>query len=835
MERKLTQNIDRYLESISQQISAIKLQPQNTRKQRNKIIYPESPYKLGIIKSHGTSGGLNQKKRHVSGSGHITIDDDSDNEQGWQQQQQQQQDESDDDVFFEKELHFFDTGSHKNPKSPKSAKSPVSGGFEKPKVGGGSTALSSNNQERGNGDNNSASQNVENGWKLSEIMASELSESSSFKAILDRWASGQLDAQTKLVVIMSLFVLGQRKLQLQTSSSFSLSVKSEDKMDVEGGGGGSSEASSNMERLKELLKNEANLQHSSDVKKTEWVRIIGSLAMDLEKTGKLGDFHEFTSNSADALALDQLVDHIGQLATAGSHLLQFTPRLLVYTSRSVRRLLLEGVYHSRRHIITNSNNSNSNSNNNTSDPKLAEREACDRLLPTKPATLRIRKNHRLDHKARMDQLEKIAKESSGGPGAIDTAAASGAKGHSLLRSPTLARRPSGHGQMPSITPTSAPALPFARSGSSATALGLRSSRPSGMRPSASAGSSLMVKTRRPGALRTKPISLSPAGEPGSPTSGDGGARKTNKPANDGRIMFVDFNEGANVIQDIEREKREKQQKEAEEREYKKQKKKLEAEKRRLELAAAKQEEKERKQAEKEERKRKKQEELERKQQASGVKNKPTRSRGRPSGSTKKNGSGAGSFCEEDEDSNGDYLPTDSENDQDDDHHSVKKDIVAVNDSDEDSQPDNPINKRRRVSSSSGKNSGSPTVTEEAAAAAAVQNKPDPQAVVSYKDILPEYPDLPPNTDVEQIFKDSNALTYADSHIILNFLSGRDVEAHRNDQKPVRDIVLNRVTRPDPTNDSKVLIEQIIFQVNYSTGEWRKLKRTAKRTATSLKP
>ena len=99
-------------------------------------------------------------------------------------------------------------------------------------------------------------------------------------------------------------------------------------------------------------------------------------------------------------------------------------------------------------------------------------------------------------------------------------------------------------------------------------------------------------------------------------------------------------------------------------------------------------------------------------------------------------------------------------------------------------------------------------------------------IVDYRSILADYPDLPESSSADQIFKDSNALSPNDCRMILNFLCGRPIPQQEHS---IKDILLNRNIRPDPSDASKQLVEQIIFQINTNSGEWRKLKRTAKRS------
>ena len=79
---------------------------------------------------------------------------------------------------------------------------------------------------------NDKSQNTEFGWKLPEIISSELSEGNNFREVVDRWQES-LEPSTKISIVMALFVLGQRKLQISAGTD-------------------------NMEKLRQLIKDEVS-------------------------------------------------------------------------------------------------------------------------------------------------------------------------------------------------------------------------------------------------------------------------------------------------------------------------------------------------------------------------------------------------------------------------------------------------------------------------------------------------------------------------------------------------------------------------------------------------
>ncbi|KAJ1674942.1 hypothetical protein EV182_002246, partial [Spiromyces aspiralis] len=289
MERKATQTIDRWLESVTQQIGTIKLQPENSRLQRHRSAYPEPPERAGLVQrgasarvSRASSPLLSPRPSGQQRSRQISID-------------------SEGDGIVTTAAAATVEGMFDNlatPTTPRGAKSAETlGGEDRPAVL----------------DRAEYSQNVEFGWKLPETIASELSDGGNFAAVLERWSQG-LDTSTKILVIMALFVLGQRKLQ--------------------GSGIG------NLEKLKQLI----NTEERHGGRKAEWVRVLGGLALSLADTGKLSDYREVL-DPADASALNQLIDHIGrQVSLPSGAGLQITPRSLLYASNDAKRQLLQGVY-----------------------------------------------------------------------------------------------------------------------------------------------------------------------------------------------------------------------------------------------------------------------------------------------------------------------------------------------------------------------------------------------------------------------------------------------------------------------------------------------------------
>lgn len=71
-----------------------------------------------------------------------------------------------------------------------------------------------------------------------------------------------------------------------------------------------------------------------------------------------------------------------------------------------------------------------------------------------------------------------------------------------------------------------------------------------------------------------------------------------------------------------------------------------------------------------------------------------------------------------------------------------------------------------------------------------------------------------------LFDQANRLTESNRQILINFLSGQVMQAP--DADAVRQILLNEEEKVNEVNGK--YLEQIIFEINYSTGSWRKLRR-----------
>ncbi|KAJ1673555.1 hypothetical protein EV182_005006, partial [Spiromyces aspiralis] len=411
----------------------------------------------------------------------------------------------------------------------------------------------------------------------------------------------------------------------------------------------------------------------------------------------------------------------------------------------------------------------------------------DDLLPQRHITLRIRKGHAVDHKARLAALRQYAKESL--QGSID---ATELKSDSGAFSATPAGTPAAGGSL-----GARPGMPSRRpSAYGPTSVGSRG-RPTGV-------GSLTIKSRRAAPLTVrapqvstpsaalpspvrKPSTTAQSWQPSTPVAAvaAGGERK---------IQIVDFDEGASVILDNERAKREKQQKDAEEREARRVQKKQEQAERKHREQEEKREERARKLAEREERKRKRQEELEaRRARSSG--------RGRGRGRARKVAAETPPPPSPSTTLSASSSPEHSEDEKD--KGSAVDEPIGL-----------PATKRTRSDA-----------TSQQTSEAGSESSQGPY--IDYRQFLPKYPDIPEGTDVDQIFRDATSLTVTECCMILDFLSGRTIADAAG---PTKDVVLSRLTKVDPTDPRKRLVEQIVFQMNVATGEWRKLKRTAKKIA-----
>jgi len=80
----------------------------------------------------------------------------------------------------------------------------------------------------------------------------------------------------------------------------------------------------------------------------------------------------------------------------------------------------------------------------------------------------------------------------------------------------------------------------------------------------------------------------------------------------------------------------------------------------------------------------------------------------------------------------------------------------------------------------------------------------------------------PVITTESLFEYSNQLTQENKQIILQFLSGNRVNPDPG-SGAVRQILLNYEKKINPQNNTPYL-EQLIFEINYENGTWRKLRR-----------
>ncbi|OLY82726.1 hypothetical protein AYI68_g887 [Smittium mucronatum] len=88
------------------------------------------------------------------------------------------------------------------------------------------------------------------------------------------------------------------------------------------------------------------------------------------------------------------------------------------------------------------------------------------------------------------------------------------------------------------------------------------------------------------------------------------------------------------------------------------------------------------------------------------------------------------------------------------------------------------------------------------------------------------PDLPDPEIIERIFKDANVVSNKDRQRIIDFLHGKPSAFENNETNPI-DIVLQKVELPDPSDTNRLLVEQILFQINVESGEWKMYKRRIK--------
>lgn len=76
---------------------------------------------------------------------------------------------------------------------------------------------------------------------------------------------------------------------------------------------------------------------------------------------------------------------------------------------------------------------------------------------------------------------------------------------------------------------------------------------------------------------------------------------------------------------------------------------------------------------------------------------------------------------------------------------------------------------------------------------------------------------------------SNQIRWNDRMLIQNFLAGRIRTNPYHAHQPKARIVLHETTRPiSGTETDRLCMEYIIFEMDFVTGKWRKLRRTTQR-------
>lgn len=73
---------------------------------------------------------------------------------------------------------------------------------------------------------------------------------------------------------------------------------------------------------------------------------------------------------------------------------------------------------------------------------------------------------------------------------------------------------------------------------------------------------------------------------------------------------------------------------------------------------------------------------------------------------------------------------------------------------------------------------------------------------------------------DNLFEQSNALSESDKHEIVQFLTG---PRNNPTSDPAKQFLLHQEIKSNPQNSANVL-EQLVFEINYQVGTWRKLRR-----------
>jgi len=79
----------------------------------------------------------------------------------------------------------------------------------------------------------------------------------------------------------------------------------------------------------------------------------------------------------------------------------------------------------------------------------------------------------------------------------------------------------------------------------------------------------------------------------------------------------------------------------------------------------------------------------------------------------------------------------------------------------------------------------------------------------------------------RVFQDqTNVLKPNDREMIVEFLNGRLRVNPRDSSAPLHRIILNESRTKEAHNPTRTTIEQIVFEMNFASGHWRKLRRKA---------
>lgn len=79
----------------------------------------------------------------------------------------------------------------------------------------------------------------------------------------------------------------------------------------------------------------------------------------------------------------------------------------------------------------------------------------------------------------------------------------------------------------------------------------------------------------------------------------------------------------------------------------------------------------------------------------------------------------------------------------------------------------------------------------------------------------------------RVFQDqTNVLKRDDRELIIEFLNGRLRVNPFDPTTSLHRIILNESKHKDPLHPTRTTIEQIVFEMNFTSGHWRKLRRKA---------